>query len=98
MWWYYIDCRERIFVQFYRVEEEVWYYNGVNSYIFINNDEIRKFKAKDSEINVAPLWLVKVSKDLLVENMKKTRLYGYVYEFRIDYVISIDDILAFTNI
>ena len=68
-------------------------YYEVNSYIFINDDEIHKFKAKDSEINVAPLWLGKVSKDFLVENMKKTRLYGYVYEFSIDYVISIDDIL-----
>ena len=68
-------------------------YYEVNSYIFINEDEVHKFKAKDSEINVAPLWLGKVSKDFLVENMKKTRLYGYVYEFSIDYVISIDDIL-----
>ena len=68
-------------------------YYEVNSYIFINEDEIHEFKAKDSEINVAPLWLGKVSKDFLVENMKKTRLYGYVYEFSIDYVISIDDIL-----
>ena len=68
-------------------------YYEVNRYIFINEDEVHKFKAKDSEINVAPLWLGKVSKDFLVENMKKTRLYGYVYEFSIDYVISIDDIL-----
>ena len=32
-------------------------YNGVNSYIFVNGVEIYKFKAKDFEINVAPLCL-----------------------------------------
>ena len=30
-------------------------YNVANSYIFVNGVEIYKFKAKDSEINAAPL-------------------------------------------
>ena len=31
------------------------HYNGMNSYIFVNVIETYKFKAKDSEINAAPL-------------------------------------------
>ena len=33
------------------------HYNGGNSYLFVNGKEIHKFKAKDSEIVVAPLCL-----------------------------------------
>ena len=47
---------------------------GVNSYLFVNDVEIYKFKAKESEIHVAPLWLGNVSKDFSSENMKKTGL------------------------
>ena len=31
------------------------YYNGANSYLFVNGTEIHKFKAKDSEIVANPL-------------------------------------------
>ena len=48
---------------------------GVNSYLFVNSVKIYKFKAKDSGINVVPLWLGKVSNDFSFDNMKKTRLY-----------------------
>ena len=65
------------------------HYNGVNCYLFFNGIEIYKFKAKDSEINVAPLCLGGVSKDFSSDNMKKTGLYGYA-----DYdSIDVDDIL-----
>ena len=39
------------------------YYNGVNSYLFVNDTEIYKFKAKDSEIVAIPLCLGNISKD-----------------------------------
>ena len=39
------------------------HYNGLNSYIFVNGGEIYKFKAKDSEINVAALYVGNASKD-----------------------------------
>ena len=55
---------------------------------FVNGTEIIKFKAKDSEIVANPLCLGNVSAD----NMKKTRLNGYVYDFSVDYVIAVDDI------
>ena len=58
-------------------------YNGVNSYIFVNGVEIYKFKAKDSETNAAPLCLGSVSRDFSVDNIKKTGLYGYVYDIQL---------------
>ena len=33
------------------------YYNGENSYLFVNGTEIHKFKAKDSETVASPLCL-----------------------------------------
>ena len=47
------------------------HFNEVNSYLFANGVKIYKFKAKDSEINVAPLCLGNVSKDFSFDNMKK---------------------------
>ena len=49
--------------------------------VFVNGFEIFKFKAKDSEINVAPLCLSNLS--------RKTGLYRYVYSFLVDH--DIDD-------
>ena len=51
-------------------------------------------KAKYSEIKDVPLYFGSVSKDFLVNNMKKTRLCGYVYDFLVDYdSINVDYIL-----
>ena len=44
-----------------------------------------KFKARDSEINAALLCLGNALKDFSAGNMKKTVLYGYVYDFSVDY-------------
>ena len=56
------------------------HYNGTNSYLFVNGKEIHKFKAKYSEIVGTPLCLGNISKDWSIDNMKKTGLYGYIYE------------------
>ena len=61
------------------------HYNGANSQLFVNGKEIVKFEAKDSKIVASPLCLGNVSKDQSTDNMKKTRLNGYVYEFSVDY-------------
>ena len=53
-------------------------YNGANSYLFVNDTEIYKFKTKDSEIASSPLCLGNISKDWSVDNMEKTGLTGYV--------------------
>ena len=51
-----------------------------NSYLFVNGTEIYKFKAKDSEIVASPLCLGNISKDWAVDNMKRTRFTGYIYD------------------
>ena len=51
----------------------------------MNGKEIYKFKAKDSEIVASPLCLGNISKDWSVDDMKKARFNGYVYDFSIDY-------------
>ena len=69
------------------------HYNEVNSYLFVNGIEIYKFKAEDSEIVASPLCLGNISKDWLVDNMKRTGLNGYVYDFSDDYdAADVDDI------
>ena len=68
-------------------------YNGANRYLFVNDIEIHKFKAKHSEIVASSLCLGNISKDWSVDNMKKTGLNGYVYDFSVDY-----DALAVVNI
>ena len=48
------------------------HYNGKNSCLFVNDTEIIKFKAKDSEILATPLCLGNISKDFSADSMKKT--------------------------
>ena len=51
------------------------HYNGTNSYLFVNGTVIYKFKAKDSKIVGAPLFLGNISKDWSIDNMKKNWIY-----------------------
>ena len=68
------------------------------SYLFVNGTEIVKLKAKDSEIVAAPLCLGNISKDWSVDNMKKTRFNGCVYDFKVEYdAIAVDNILHIHN-
>ena len=70
------------------------HYSGANSYLFVNGVETYKFKAKDSEIVATLLCLGNISKDLSVDNMKKTGFDGYIYDFSVDYdATDVDDIL-----
>ena len=67
--------------------------NGANSYLFVNGTEIYKFKAKDSEIVARPLCLGNISKDWVVDNMKRTGFTGYVYDFTVSFNdIGVDNI------
>ena len=55
--------------------------------------EIIKFKANDSKIVASPLCLGNISKDWSTDNLKKTGLTGYVYDFGVDYeATNVDDI------
>ena len=69
-----------------------FHYNESNSFLFVNATKIYTFKAKDSEIKTYVLG--NISKDFPVDNMKKTWLNGYVYDFSVDYdAIAVNDIL-----
>ena len=69
------------------------HYNESNSYLFVNGIEIIKFKAKDSAVVASLVCLGNISTDWSTDNMKKTGLTGYVYDFSADYnAIAIDDI------
>ena len=53
-----------------------------------------KFKAENFEIVGTLLWLENILKDWSLDNMKKTELNGYVYDFSVDYdAIAVNDIL-----
>ena len=69
------------------------HYNGGNSFLFVNGTEIIMFKAKDSEIVARPFCLGNISKDWSIDDMKKTGLAGYVYDFSVGYnTVAADDI------
>ena len=74
------------------------YYNGANSYLFLNGKEIHNFKIKDSKIVATPLCGGNISKDWTADNLKKTGLNEYVYDFSVDYdSIPVDDMLDIYN-
>ena len=55
---------------------------------------MHQFKAKDSELKAYLLCLGNISKDFSVDNMKKTGLNGYVYDFSAGYnAIALGDTL-----
>ena len=69
-------------------------YNNENSYLFVNGTEIIKFKSNDPGILPYRLCLWNISKDLPIDNIKKTGLNGYVFDFSVAYdAITIDDVL-----
>ena len=64
--------------------------------LFVNGTEIIKFKTKDPEIRSYSysLCLGNILKDWSEDNMKKTELRAYIYDFNTDYnAIAISDIL-----
>ena len=70
------------------------HYNKENSYLLVNGTEIIKFKSKNLEILSHPLYLGTILEDWPVDNMKKTELNGYIYDFSVNYdAIPADDIL-----
>ena len=70
------------------------HYNEEDSYLFVNDTDFVKFKAKDSDIVANPLRLENISKDFSSANMKKDGICGSVFDFSVDYrVTEVDDIL-----
>ena len=62
--------------------------------LFVNGVKIYQFKAKDMELIAYPVCFENISKDFSVDNMKQTRVNGYVYDFSVDYGrVEADDIV-----
>ena len=53
--------------------------------MFVNGVNIYQFKTKDFEINAYSLYLGNILENATVHNMKITGLYGYVYDFSVEY-------------
>ena len=71
-----------------------FHYNGADNYLFLNGTETNKFAVKDSEIVATSLRLGNISKDWLIDNLKKTILNGYVDHFSVGYdAIVVADII-----
>ena len=61
------------------------HYNGDSSYLFVNGKEIINSKANNSETVTYPLCLGNVSKDFSPLNTTNAGLYGYIYDFSVNY-------------
>ena len=71
------------------------HYNGDNSFLFVNGQNVTQFKAKDSVINktrpltlgslTIPAYPSGINKCLSPKNTNDTKLYGTVYDFSVDY-------------
>ena len=67
------------------------HYNEANSYLFVNGTDIIKSKAKGSEIVAYPLCLGNISKEFFVDDILRTGLNKYIYDFSVDYnAIAVD--------
>ena len=69
------------------------YYNGTDSYLFVNGKEVTKFKAKDSEIKANQLALGSISTSANLSNngIEDSKLFGNVYDFSVDYSATTND-------
>ena len=60
------------------------HYNGDDSYFFVSGKEVIKFKAKKQRV-VEKLSLGNISADFNQADRKSIGLYGYIYDFSVDY-------------
>ena len=75
-------------INFSNSQAKLWlslHNNGANSYLLVNGKEIHIFKAKNSEIVGTPSCLGNISKEWSIDNMGKTGLIGFVYDFSFHY-------------
>ena len=77
----------------YSINFSSLHYNGSDSFLFVNATKMHQFKAKGFEIKRYPLCSENISKDCSADNIKKSALNGYVYDFSVDY-----DIIDTSNI
>ena len=74
------------------------HYKADGSYLSVNGKEVIKFKAKYQSVT-GKLSLGNISDDFNQADRKSTGLYGYVYDFSVDYnAITNDKIMIFTDL
>ena len=61
------------------------HYNRDDSYLFVNDRQELKFKAKDDQIIHEKLCLGNLSSEWTTSESEKTGLYGNIYDFVVDY-------------
>ena len=61
------------------------HHNRDNSYLFVNGKQELKFKAKNNQIIDKKLCLGYLSSEWTTSESEKTRLYGDIYDFVVDY-------------
>ena len=61
------------------------HYNGGDSYLFVDGRQELKFKAKDDQLIIEKLCLQNLSSEWTTSESEKTGLYGYIYDFVVDY-------------
>ena len=59
-------------------------YSGDDSYLFVNGKEVIKFKARKQSV-VGKLSLGNIPADFNQAERKSAGLYGYIYDFSVDY-------------
>ena len=71
----------------------ILHYNSNNSYLFVNDNEELKFKAKDDQIVKEILCFGNISDDWTAANAEKTGFWREIYDFAVDYTnTSVSDI------
>ena len=61
------------------------YYNGDNSYLFVNGRQELKFKCKTDQLVKEKLCIGNLSDQWTTSESEKTGLYGKIYDFAVDY-------------
>ena len=61
------------------------HYNGDDSYLFVNGRQELKFKAKNDQLIKEKLCIGNLSDQWTASEAEKTGLYGYIYDFAVDY-------------
>ena len=61
------------------------HYNGDNSYLFVNGRQELKFKTKTDQLVKEKLCIGNLSDQWTTSESEKTRLYGSIYDFVVDY-------------
>ena len=69
------------------------HYDGDDSYLFVNDKEVTKFKAKNSDIKANQLASGSISNstNLSDSDIEDSKLNGNVYDFRVDYTAISND-------